>query len=123
MVLQEGGSPSARAEELQRSLQQELHDAKQQAAAAAATRREAEQTLADLQAQTQEVARQLEAFKVEQPQLASPKREGEDLKIMAETPQSLAIVLTELTLEVTHAGTVCIMIGVTTVMIDTLSNS
>jgi len=42
---------------------------------------------------------------------------------MAENPQSLAIVLTELTLEVTHAGTVCIMIGITTVMIDTLSNS
>ncbi len=73
MVLQEGGSPSARAEELQRSLQQELHEAKQQAATAAATRREAEQTLADLQAQTQEVAGQLEAFKVEQPQLATPQ--------------------------------------------------
>ena len=76
MVLQEGGSPSARAEDLQRSLQQELHDAKQQAAAAAATRREAEQTLADLQAQTQDVARQLEAFKVEQPQLVIPKMGG-----------------------------------------------
>ncbi len=76
MVLQEGGSPSARAEDLQRSLQQELHDAKQQAAAAATTRREAEQTLADLQAQAHEVARQLEAFKVEQPQLVIPKMGG-----------------------------------------------
>ncbi len=78
VVLQEGGSPSVRAEELQRSLQQELHDAKQQAAAAAATRQEAEQSLADLQAQAQEVARQLEAFKVEQPQLAIPKMGGGD---------------------------------------------
>ena len=76
MVLQEGGNPSARAEELQRSLQQELHDAKQQAAAAATTRQEAEQTLADLQAQTHEVAHQLAAFKVQQPQLASLKMGG-----------------------------------------------
>ena len=76
VVLQEGGSPSARAEELQRSLQQELHAAKQQAATAAATRREAEQTLAELQAHTQEVARQLEAFKVQQPRLAIPNLGG-----------------------------------------------
>ncbi|KAL0032477.1 hypothetical protein WJX77_002790 [Trebouxia sp. C0004] len=66
---QDGGSPGARAEELQRSLQQELHDAKQQAATAAATRREAEQTLADLQMQAQEVARQHEAFKNSDAQL------------------------------------------------------
>ena len=64
VVLQEGGSPTARAQQLQWSLQQELRDAKQQAAAAAATRREAEETLADLQAQAQEVAHQHEAFKV-----------------------------------------------------------
>ena len=76
VVLQEGGSPSARAEELQRSLQQELHAAKQQAATAAATRREAEQTLAELQAHTQEVARQLEAFKVQQPRLTIPNLGG-----------------------------------------------
>ena len=77
MVLQEGSSPGAGAEELQRSLQQELHDAKQQAAAAAATRREAEQTLADLQAQAQEVALQHEAFKVVQPQLETEEKKTE----------------------------------------------
>jgi len=77
VVLQEGSSPGARAEELQRSLQQELHDAKQQAAAAAATRREAEQTLADLQAQAQEVALQHEAFKVVQPQLETEEKKTE----------------------------------------------
>ncbi|KAL0040772.1 hypothetical protein WJX79_005089 [Trebouxia sp. C0005] len=66
---QEGGSPTARAQQLQWSLQQELRDAKQQAAAAAATRREAEETLADLQAQAQEVAHQHEAFKNSDAQL------------------------------------------------------
>ncbi|KAA6418330.1 MAG: 2 family [Trebouxia sp. A1-2] len=65
----EGGSPTARAQQLQWSLQQELRDAKQQAAAAAATRREAEETLADLQAQAQEVAHQHEAFKNSDAQL------------------------------------------------------
>lgn len=65
MLVQEGGSPSARAEELQQSLQEELDDAKQQAAAAAADRRAAEQASADLQAQAQEVARQQDVFKVQ----------------------------------------------------------
>ena len=63
-MAQESGSPSVQAEELQQSLQVELQDAKQQAAAAAAERRTAEQALADLQAQAHYSARQLEVLKV-----------------------------------------------------------
>lgn len=64
MMAQESGSPTAQAEELQQSLQEELQDAKQQAVAAAAERRSVEQAFADLQAQAHHVAGQQDALQV-----------------------------------------------------------
>ena len=62
--MQEHSNPSARAEDLKQSLQQELADAQHEAAAAAAERESAERELSQLQAQAEQLAQQQTALKV-----------------------------------------------------------
>ena len=64
LQMQEGSSSHARAEDLQESLEQELLDAQEEAAAAAANREAAEKEMSQLRAQAEQLAQQHAAFKV-----------------------------------------------------------